>query len=214
MANARFSQLSSWERIEIILEPVLLSSLNQYTYCHRRCALIYVVQVWDENIHTQSGTLEHEQVDVPEHEIKAGVRIERALPVWSDKLGLTGKCDVVEFQPDGTVYPVEYKHGKRKQWDNDDVQLCAQALCLEEMLNIQIEEGAIYHIKSKRRRKVVFNTKLREQVFSTIYSVRDLINDSHIPLPIIAKHCAQCSLHDICMPEANTTNNINIFEPL
>ncbi len=196
-----------------MLDAIHISALNQYTFCPRRCALIYVEQVWTENLHTQSGRREHEQADVPEYEMKAGVRIERALPVWSENIGLIGKCDVVEFHDDGLVYPVEYKHGKRRQWDNDDIQLCAQAMCLEDMLGASIEEGAIYHIKSRRRRKVVFNKALREQVRETANAVRDLIANGTVPSPVYGRHCEQCSLHDACMPVVRESP-VNLFEPL
>jgi len=194
-------------------DAINVSALNQYTFCPRRCALIYVDQAWTENLHTQSGRREHEQADVPEYEMKAGVRIERALPVWSEKLGLIGKCDVVEFHEDGNVYPVEYKHGKRKQWDNDDIQLCAQAICLEEMLGVSIEEGAIYHIKSRRRRKVVIDDTLRKRVKETVLAVRDMIESHTIPNPVFGRYCEQCSLRNICMPDLRE-NPVNLFEPL
>jgi len=194
-------------------DAVNISALNQYTFCPRRCALIYVEQAWTENLHTQSGRREHEQADVPEYEMKAGVRIERALPVWSEKIGLIGKCDVVEFHENGGVYPVEYKHGKRRQWDNDDIQLCAQAMCLEEMLEDVIDEGAIYHITSRRRRKVTFDKALREQVRGTANAVHDLIENQAIPEPVFGRYCEQCSLRDACMPDVRTVE-VNLFEPL
>jgi len=194
-------------------ELINVSSLNQYTFCPRRCALIYVEQAWTENLHTQSGRREHEQADVPEYEMKAGVRIERALPVWSEKIGLIGKCDVVEFHANGDVYPVEYKHGKRRQWDNDDIQLCAQAMCLEEMLGAAIGEGAIFHIKSRRRRKVCFDDALREQVRGTINAVRGLIENRIVPAPVYGRRCEQCSLNETCMPDVRKVG-LNLFEPL
>jgi len=194
-------------------DAINISALNQYTFCPRRCALIYVEQAWIENLHTQSGRREHEQADMPEHEMKAGVRIERALPVWSEKIGLIGKCDVVEFHEDGCIYPVEYKHGKRRQWDNDDIQLCAQAMCLEEMLDVVIGEGAIYHVKSRRRRKVDFDKYLREQVRGTANAVRNLIESRTVPASVYDRHCDQCSLLDTCMPVVQN-NDVNLFEPL
>ena len=196
-----------------MLDAIHISALNQYTFCPRRCALIYVEQVWTENLHTQSGRREHEQADVPEYEMKAGVRIERALPVWSEKIGLIGKCDVVEFHDDGLVYPVEYKHGKRRQWDNDDIQLCAQAMCLEDMLGVSIEEGAIYHIKSRRRRKVIIDDVLRKRVRETVLAVRDMLERQTIPNPVFGRHCEQCSLQDSCMPDVRKVE-VDLFEPL
>lgn len=185
------------------MEDILpISALNQYAYCQRRCYLIHGEGEFSHNIHTESGTREHERADRLEHEIKQGVRVEFALPVWSDKLGLSGRCDAVEFRPDGSVYPVEYKHGKRKQWLNDDLQLAAQAMCLEEMLNRPIPQGAVYHIQSRRRRDVAIDRTLREKVTATAGNLRRLLNQSHCPPPLDNdKHCQQCSLKDLCYPE-------------
>ena len=114
-----------------------LSALQHWCYCPRQCALIHVEQVFADNLHTLRGQAVHKQVDLPGVETRAGLRVERALPVWSDSLGLIGKADVVEFEPNGTPYPVEYKHGSRNKaaWIGacDDLQLAAQAMCLEEM---------------------------------------------------------------------------------
>jgi CRISPR-associated protein Cas4 len=118
-------------------DPIPVSALQHWCYCPRQCALIHVEQVFADNLHTLRGQAVHQQVDQPGVETRAGVRVERALPVWSDRLGLIGKADIVEFEADGTPYPVEYKHGSRSKapWIAacDDLQLAAQALCLEEM---------------------------------------------------------------------------------
>jgi CRISPR-associated exonuclease Cas4 len=193
--------------------PVPISALQHYIYCPRQCGLIHVAQVWSENLHTQKGRREHDRVDVPEYEIKSGVHIERALLVWSEKLGLTGKCDVVEFHADGVVYPVEYKHGPRKKGLHDDIQLCAQAVCLEEMLNVVIKEGAIYHVKSRRRRKVAIDNSLRSKLCETIQSVQMMMASQTIPQPEYGKHCAQCSLQEACMPNIHKSA-LDLFEPL
>ncbi len=183
-------------------DKIPLSTLNQYAYCPRRCYLIHAEGEFTDNIHTESGTREHERVDQLAHDIKKGVRVEFALPVWSERLGISGRCDVVEFHQDGSVYPVEYKHGKRKQWLNDDLQLAAQALCLEEMLNIAIPEGAIYHTQSRRRREISIDDRLRDQVTATIAAVKNLLNNSRCPPPINdVKRCPQCSLIELCNPE-------------
>jgi len=194
-------------------QPVPISALQHFIYCPRQCGLIHVAQVWSENLHTQKGRREHDRVDVPENEIKAGMRIERALPVWAEGLGLSGKCDVVEFHAGGEVYPVEYKHGPRKQGLHDDVQLCAQAMCLEEMLGVAIAEGAIYHVKSRRRRKVAFDDALRDKVRQTAQAVRDMIENQRVQEPVFGKHCEQCSLQDICLPQVRDLP-VQIFEPL
>ncbi len=183
-----------------VSDPIPISALQHYVYCPRQCGLIHVAQAWSENLHTQKGRREHERVDVPTYEVKAGVRIERALPVWSNALGLTGKCDVVEFHDDGTVYPVEYKHGPRKKGLHDDIQLCAQALCLEEMLSVKIEAGAIFHIKSRRRRDVRFHDGLRNEVMRVAKAVRGMIESGEVPKAMEGQHCRQCSLLALCMP--------------
>lgn len=188
-------------------ELIPIASLNQYAYCPRRCYLIYAENEFADNIHTQSGTDEHERVDQLQHEIKKGVRVEFALPVWSDTLGLTGRCDVVEFHPDGGVFPIEYKHGKRKQWLNDDLQVAAQAVCLEEILNVEIPQAAIYHIQSRRRREVAINAHLRQQLSNTINAVKTLLKQTITP-PVNAdkKRCEQCSLNTLCEPELLNAN--------
>src|SRR5690554_2605501 len=115
-------------------DPLMISALQHWSYCPRQCALIHMEQAYDENVHTMRGNAVHKRVDIPGFETFEGVRSERALSVWSDSLGLVGKCDVVEFHPDGRIYPVEYKHGRRRIREHDDLQLAAQAMCLEEML--------------------------------------------------------------------------------
>jgi len=183
-------------------DKIPLSALNQYAYCPRRCYLIHAEGEFTDNIHTQTGTFEHERVDQLAHDIKKGVRVEFALPVWSDQLGISGRCDVVEFHPDGRVFPVEYKHGKRKQWDNDDLQVAAQAMCLETMLNTSIPLAAIYLIKTRRRREVSINQSLRDQVTTTIAAVINLLDSRLCPAPIEDKNrCPECSLNGLCNPE-------------
>ena len=194
-------------------QVISISALQHYIYCPRQCGLIHLAQVWSENLHTQKGRREHDRVDVPEYELKAGMRIERALPVWSETLGLTGKCDAVEFHADGSVYPVEYKHGPRKKGLHDDIQLCAQAICLEEMLAVSIVEGAIYHVKSRRRRKVALNQGLRQVLLETVRAVHLMVESQKVPEPHFGKHCEQCSLQEKCMPDVKT-NSVNLFEPL
>src|SRR5512136_1690676 len=114
-------------------EPLPLSLLNDYLYCPRRAALKLVEGWRSANAHTERGDIVHEHSDLAGYEVVKGVTLLRALPVWSERLGLNGKCDIVEQYADGRVYPVEFKLGKRRKWENDDAQLCAQALCLEEM---------------------------------------------------------------------------------
>ena len=186
------------------LDPIPLSALNQYTYCPRRCFLIHGEGEFRDNVHTTLGNLEHERVDRLEGEWKAGSRVEYGLSVWSDALGLSGRCDAVEFRADGSIYPVEHKHGKRKPWPNDDVQLAAQALCLEEMLGKPVIAGAIFHQQSRRRREVELSPELRQTVRDTVANVRALLDAGVCPPPLsgkLARRCGECSLKSICQPE-------------
>ena len=183
-------------------DVILISALNHYAYCPRRCALIHGEHEFADNLHTQRGTAGHERVDELHHEIKDGVRVEFALPIWSDMLGLSGRCDVVEFHPDGAVYPVEYKNGVKQKWFNDDLQLAAQVVCLEEMMGKRIEAGAIFHIQSRRRREVLMTPELRQSVVATVEAIRALLVASYLPPPTTeTQRCRGCSMVDICQPE-------------
>lgn len=199
---------------------VPISALNQYAYCPRRCYLIHAEGEFSDNVHTLRGTHEHERVDSQRHEVSAGVRVEFGLPVWSRKIGLTGKCDAVEFHSDGAVYPVEYKHGKRRRWVNDGLQLAAQALCLEEMLNVSIPKGAIFHQQSRRRREVEIDDVLRQNVEIAAQEIHELLTSSRLPPPTTdLRRCPECSLREICQPElARAEKKIvmlreDLFEP-
>jgi CRISPR-associated exonuclease Cas4 len=181
-----------------------LSALQHYVYCPRQCALIHVEQQWSENRFTAEGRAQHERVDRPEHETRDGVRLEYAVLLRSLELGLIGKADVIEFHPDGRVFPVEHKRGRPKPDHCDWVQLCAQALCLEEMLNTSISEGAIFYGKPRRRQAVEFNEGLRAETRQVAKALHELINQGQTPPPVYEKKkCLACSLMDICMPEQN-----------
>ncbi|AKH39691.1 CRISPR-associated protein Cas4 [Nitrosomonas communis] len=199
-------------------DPIMLSALQHYSYCPRQCALIHIEQAFDENVHTMRGNAVHERVDEPGLGSFEGVRTEYALPVWSEKLGLIGKCDVVEFYPDGRIYPVEYKHGKKRAKAHDDIQLAAQAICLEEMTGKAVMHGAIYHHSSRRRREVAITTSLRQQVEETVKAVRALLASGKLPPPVNDARCKECSLKEICQPEALTNKarqrkmHVELFE--
>lgn len=188
------------------LVQVPISAINHYLYCERRCALIHVEGVFAENVHTVEGSLLHAAADSPGVETGAGLRIARALPLRSCRLGLVGKADLVEFHPlpEGgeRPVPVDYKHGRRRQWDNDDAQLCAQALCLEEMLGVEVPAGAIYHAGSKRRRAVAFTRELRALTEEAVAGVRRLLVESRLPGARLMPKCDGCSLRPACLPEA------------
>lgn len=180
-------------------EPIMISALNHYLYCPRRCGLVHVEQVWSENLFTMRGNDVHENVhDDSSHEV-AGVSYERALPVWSKKLNLTGKADLVEFY-DGIPYPVEYKSGRHKEFDNDFNQLCAQALCLEEMFGVPIEKGAIFWHGSRERREIVFTDAMRQQVEEVVLKVVEMLEKRITPPPVNDKRCERCSLRESCLP--------------
>jgi CRISPR-associated exonuclease Cas4 len=161
---------------------------------------VHVEHVWDENLYTLRGRDVHEHVDeISSHEL-AGVRYERALPIWSERLNLVGKADLVEFHGD-IPYPVEYKSGRHKEHDNDFIQLCAQALCLEEMFGLQVEKGALFWHGSRERKEVVFTDAMRKQVEAVAASVHALLAGRLMPSPVNDKRCRDCSLNVSCMPQ-------------
>jgi CRISPR-associated exonuclease Cas4 len=199
-------------------EPQPLSLLNDYLYCQRRAAL-KVVEGWrSANEHTARGDIVHEHADLAGYEVVKGVTLLRALPVWSERLGLNGKCDIVEivgaspnlksqisdFKSAGfaSLRPVEFKVGKRRQWENDDAQLCAQALCLEEMFGISIPRGAVFHADSKRRREVEFTPELRAMTEQAIMGLHAMLDSGVVPPAEFKPACEECSLFKTCLPQA------------
>ncbi|MDY0057049.1 MAG: CRISPR-associated protein Cas4 [Methyloversatilis sp.] len=187
-------------------DPLPISALQHWCYCPRQCALIHQEQAFAENVHTLRGQAVHARADTPGLEVRPGLRIERALPVWSNRLALTGKADVVEFWNDGTPYPVEYKHGSRNKAAHiaacDDLQLAAQAICLEEMTGHAVTEGAIYYASSRRRRQVPISDELRSQVEFAVSAVRSMLSSARLPPPADDVRCRECSLIDLCQPHA------------
>ena len=183
-------------------DPIHLSALQHWAYCPRQCGLIHLEQAFADNIHTARGQAVHHLVDTPGYGTKAGVRVERALPLWSDRLNLIGKADLVEFHPGGTVFPVEFKHGAKRQKLHDDLQLAAQAMCLEDMLGQPVLKGAIFHASSHRRREVAITPELRQRVTETAEAIRAMLASGKLPPPVNDSRCKECSLKDICQPEA------------
>lgn len=184
-------------------EWVMISALEHYVYCQRQCALIHLESVFEENVFTLRGHKEHERADEEESMTQDGVVTQYALPLISNQLGIMGRADAVEFHPDGKVYPVEYKHGK-KTWKgklHDKVQLAAQAMCLEEMLNIRIMEGAVFYRSSARRQEVELDSSLREQTRQVITDVRSMLISCITPAPVNDKRCPNCSLIEVCQPD-------------
>jgi len=190
------------------LEPVLISALEHYSYCPRQCALIHVEQTFDENIYTVQGHMLHERVDESAEEIRGDIQIERGLSLWSKRLGLVGRADVVEFHVQRLSsggrglkpYPVEYKRGPRRKWGHDDLQLCAQALCLEEMTGQEVRHGAIYYHGSRRRKEVACDEALRQRVAETVVAVRQMLATEKLPPAVNDARCQHCSLKESCLP--------------
>jgi CRISPR-associated exonuclease Cas4 len=232
------------------MDTLPLSLLNDYLYCPRRAALKLVEGWRGANEHTVRGDIVHQHADLPGYEVAKGTLVWRGLPVWSDLLGLSGKCDIVEAElrsnlkpgPSNlksgdiaALRPIEYKKGKRRQFANDDAQLCAQALCLEEMFSLVIERGAVFHAESKRRREVAFTPELRALVERAVAGLRELIygpensdrncdwsagipartQDMHpivaadqpLPAAVFKPACEECSLFEICLPRVTSAPN-------
>lgn len=177
---------------------VPISALEHYSYCPRQCALIHVEQTFDENQFTIRGRIAHERVDSGEDRTTRGVRTLRSIPLWSDKHGLIGRSDVVEMRREG-AFPVEYKVGRRRA-EHADFQLCAQALCLEEMLGEPVPAGALYFREERRRYEVRFDAPLRGRTLDMVEAVRDQITRQRIPEAPNDRRCPNCSLINACLP--------------
>jgi len=241
------------------MDPLPLSALNHHLYCARRAYLIHAERVFVDNEHTLLGDLAHEAVDTPGYEHRAGWELLRALPLFSDTLGLSGKADLVEirradfhesqisnlkFQRPGAApseigglsangletnfkseirdrlavvaaRPVEYKKGPARRWSNDQVQLCAQALCLEEMFGLRIESGLIFHAASAKRDEVVFDAQLRSLTLATLDALRATLARAAAPAAVLTPRCDGCSLRPVCLPEAAAlpSRRARLFEP-
>jgi len=184
---------------------IMISALSQFSYCNRRCALIHIEQVWAENRLTAEGRLMHERVHEEGNESRGDVRIARGVPLRSLELGIVGMADVVEFhridKNQWQPFPVEYKRGKPKYDHSDAIQLCAQAMCLEEMLSIAVPKGALFYGRTRRRFDVLFDDSLRIEVHETARRVHELIASGITPPPVYEKRCESCSLIGECMPK-------------
>lgn len=181
-----------------------ISALQHNAYCPRQFALIHVEQVWAENRSTAEGRVLHERVDSGEAETRNGVRYERSVELLSREHGLAGKMDLLEVEPGPppVFRPVEYKRGKPKIQDWDRIQLCAQALCIEEMRETRVGEGAIWYWEVRHREVVCIDEALREHTRSCIQGARELLDEGITPAPIDdTKRCRACSLVDICQPQ-------------
>ena len=190
-----------------------ISALQHLAFCERQCALIHVEQVWAENRLTAEGRILHEKVHQTESELRSGVYAARGLRIRSLNLGLAGIADVVEFHPDKEgvplpgrtglwrPYPVEYKRGRPKPDFCDHVQLCAQAICLEDMLGVDVPAGAVFYGQPRRRQDVEFSASLRAQVSQLAARLRALLAEALTPPAVWMRKCANCSLVDLCRPK-------------
>jgi len=184
---------------------VPLSALQHYLYCPRQCALIHVERLWADNRQTAEGRLLHDRADTLQIERRHGVRTITAMPLSSTEMGIAGVADVVEFRAkegDEHPVPIEYKRGRPKAHRADEIQLCAQALCLEAMFGCRVEEGALFYGQTRRRQTVVFDAALRQLTLETIQATREMIRAGQTPTAnYLAKRCDACSLIELCQPK-------------
>ncbi|OJH37896.1 CRISPR-associated protein Cas4 [Cystobacter ferrugineus] len=184
-----------------------LSALQHLLYCERQTALIHVERVWVEDGATAAGRLLHDRADTPGADRRRGLRVVRSLELRCERLGLFGRADTVEYHPEPAIpghlrpFPVEYKRGRLKNESADRVQLCAQALCLEEMHGVPVLQGAIYYDASHRRCLVDFDRTLRERTEAAVQRLRELIVRREVPRPQPGPKCNRCSLRPACLPE-------------
>lgn len=188
-------------------ELLPLSALQHFIFCRRQCGLIHIEQAWAENLFTAEGRIMHDKVHEEGDEERRGVKIERGLSLRSLELGLSGKADVVEFyrSQDGKTavpFPVEYKRGKPKSDISDKVQLCAQAICLEEMLKTPVSRGALFYGKTRHRLDIVFDENLRNKTKEAAYQLHEFVDAGVSPPPVYLPKCDSCSFFDMCLPKS------------
>ena len=192
--------------VESTDDLIMLSALQHFVFCPRQCALIHIEQLWAENVLTAEGRIMHDKVDTANRESRGNIRIEYGVPMRSLRLGLIGKADVVEFHKDGDrwiPFPVEYKRGKPKPDNCDMVQLCAQAICLEEMMEVEIPEGALFYGETRHRHDVKFDAALRKETEEAAVRLHELIVSGITPPPVYSAKCKKCSLVELCLPQLN-----------
>ena len=205
-------------------EYLQLSGLQHFTFCRRQWALIHIEQQWAENYRTVDGSLMHEKAhDGMSTESRGDLYIVRGLRITSANLGVSGECDVVEFHRgsvgipiDGKTglwqpYPVEYKRGEPKAGSCDELQLCGQAMCLEEMLCCSIPEGALFYGQTRRRQTVIFTDELRTQVKDSLEEMHQLYRRGHTPCVKPSKSCNACSLKELCLPALCRRKSVSAY---
>ena len=201
-----------------------LSGLQHFAFCRRQWALIHVEQQWRENLRTVEGDLFHRRAhDEQSRERRGDILILRGLPVASPTLGISGKCDVVEFRTDisgvplrgeeglWVPFPIEYKRGTPKSHRADELQMCAQAMCLEEMLCCAVPEGALFYGETRRRTLVPFSAELREEVQTMLEEMHQLYRRGHTPKVRRSKSCNACSLQELCLPSLLKGNDVDTY---
>ena len=205
-------------------EKLTLSGLQHFAFCRRQWALIFIEQQWQENLRTAEGNVLHQRAhDETQFERRGDLLIARGLPVTSERLNVTGVCDVVEFhrseegvsivgQTDKWIpYPVEYKHGSPKEHDADALQLCGQAMCLEEMFSTEIPEGALFYGETRRREIVKITQELRTEVQDMFLEMHQYYQRGYTPKSKYSKACQSCSLKDICLPKMNRSGSVKEY---
>ncbi|QGG48989.1 CRISPR-associated protein Cas4 [Heliorestis convoluta] len=187
------------------MEPIIvpISALNAYSYCPFRCYLEYICGEYIDNEHTLTGTFLHQNVDMPGILGREGILKHRAVKLYHEELGIIGKSDLVE-EKGNLTYPVEYKKGRRGKWQNDEVQLCAQALALEYMLDKRIEYGFLYYFGSRLRLQVTFDQELRLKTQEVIQAVQQMFITAERPVQKYGPRCSGCSLIERCLPREVT----------
>ena len=200
---------------------LMISGIQHFKFCRRQWALIHIEQQWEENVHTVVGELMHKKAHDPYlSEKRKDLLVVRGLPVSSRELGISGECDVVEFHQceEGiklhghrglySVYPVEYKKGKPKLTKEDQLQLTAQALCLEEMFSAEVPEGAVFYGETRRRESVKITEDLRQEVRELLAEMHGYYNRNYTPKVKYSKACNACSLNEICLPKLGNTRSV------
>lgn len=213
------TQVASYKKNED--EYLLISGIQHFVFCRRQWALIHIEQQWGENYFTIDGQIKHDKVDNTDTmESKEGIKIIRSMPIVSHELRINGKCDVVELQPHSNgyyfskydekykVFPIEYKRGKPKKNDSDILQLLAQAMCLEEMLGLKIEEGACFYFETRRRERISFTNELRIRLIEILNEMYNYYERKHTPRVRKTGKCKTCSLKDMCLPEIEGTISV------
>ncbi|MEH2092575.1 CRISPR-associated protein Cas4 [Nostoc sp.] len=182
-------------------EYISIAALNQYAYCSHRCWRMFCAGEFTDNQYTIEGTTLHDRVHTTSDVQRGETWQIRAIWLKSEQYKLIGKSDLIEAES-GKIYPVEYKRGRKGEWDNDELQVCAQALCLEEMTGETVNTGYIYYAHSHQRQLVEINAELRQSAIATIQSVTNLLETGAMPKPVYSKRCQGCSLYSQCLPKA------------